>query len=523
MRDFQLDIVDPDSRRIETVRLSGLEVFRLQVEAGDGPASPRIAQWLEEQLVLRGYQVDGGGAQLMEAAQLMLCLDANTVQVRARRGSGPYAGLENKVHEKEALRMVGCRDMIQQRDIIARDLHTRGYVPVFWSALDGLRFDSAATVARLSDFDGGVLKDPLDLFSFIVRVPNPRLAYILEGFHLVLESCGDGALRRELERQFQVMREALSHREEQVVLLAPEDFVYPWPFRGNPPAPAPAPMPAPVSHTLGASSSLLALHGVHLSDPARVNRMKPVVGMEGHVQRLAQILCQMESNNPLLVGCPGVGKTAVVEGLARLMGQGLGPAALRGRSLYSLSLSSLVAGTRYRGDLEERIESLIREVMDLKDRIVIFIDEIHVLVGAGAAEGGFGLSESLKPVLARGEFPCIGATTFEGEAVFIGDKALARRFKRIVVNEPDRDTAVRILGGIANCFEKHHGVVILPEAVAASVDQSILRITDAYLPGKAVSLLDGAASYCALQGGSVVRALDVEAEIDRIQMFSRTD
>ena len=244
--------------------------------------------------------------------------------------------------------------------------------------------------------------------------------------------------------------------------------------------------------------------------------MKAVIGVDHLIHRLIQILAQMEANNPLLVGHPGVGKTAVVEGLAKALHSGKVAANLRGKMLYSLSLNSLVAGTRYRGDFEARFEDLMEEVIDKKERIIIFIDEIQTLLDAGAAEGAAGAADILKPLLARGDFPCIGATTFEGADHLSRDPALSRRFKKLIINEPTVEEAVAILQGVSGAFETHHRLAISKDALAAAVSLSVEHIPDQYLPGKAISLIDGASAYCSMRGRAVVTREDILMEIERV-------
>ncbi|MBF0510304.1 MAG: ATP-dependent Clp protease ATP-binding subunit, partial [Deltaproteobacteria bacterium] len=234
------------------------------------------------------------------------------------------------------------------------------------------------------------------------------------------------------------------------------------------------------------------------------------------IDRVIQILSQMETNNPLLVGHPGVGKTAIVDGLARAIYARQVPPGLKDKTVYSLSLTNLIAETRYRGDLEARMEGLMAEVIRKKDKVIIFIDEIHTLVHAGASEGGIGVGDILKPVLSRGEFPCIGATTVTGSNQFLKDPALARRFKRVIVKEPSPGEALKILRGICVCLEKHHGLRIDDAALVSAVDLCLTKISDEYLPSKAISLVDGAAAYCRMRGRERVTRQDI---LDEIQMW----
>ncbi|GFK92281.1 Chaperone protein ClpB [Fundidesulfovibrio magnetotacticus] len=506
MRDFRLDIYDLDSKRLESLPVSHRDVDRIREQASDEPVSPLLASWIENLLDQAGYRLDGK-AQLMEAARLILGQDARTLQLRARRKTAAQ-----RPPEREAappVSVLRCKDPAQEARRLARELAAQGHVPVFWNMRAGLRFELDYAAPETGGQDTPVLTDLADLLSFILRAPNRRLAYILEDYQEALDAA-DAAGRAKTNRLLEEVRTALADRDEKVVALV----------REAPPAPVFAPSaelsPGP---EVAPGGSLLARHAVNLTDPRRLAQAKPVIAMEAYIRRAAQILIQMETNNPLLVGHPGVGKTAVAEGLARLMAQDDCPPRLKGRSLYSLSLASLIAGTRYRGDLEDRVDALLREVTANKDRVIVFIDEIHTLMNAGASEGGLGLSETLKPALARGDFPCMGATTREGAALLAEDPALARRFKLIAVSEPDRDTAVAIVTGVAACFERHHGLSIAPGALAAAVDLSISGLADAFLPGKAVSLLDGAAAYCAMCGSGHVTEEDIAEELRRIISF----
>ena len=240
------------------------------------------------------------------------------------------------------------------------------------------------------------------------------------------------------------------------------------------------------------TSLVLDQFGRNLTAAAREGKLDPVIGREKEIERIMQVLCRRTKNNPCLIGEPGVGKTAVVEGLALAIAHDDVPDILANKQLYSLDLSSMVAGSRYRGDFEERMKKVLKEITQRGD-IIIFIDEIHTLVGAGAAEGSIDAANILKPRLSRGEIQCIGATTMDEYHKHIEkDAALERRFQPIQVPEPTQEMAIEILKGLRDCYEQHHKVTITDAAIASAVDLSARYITDRYLPDKAIDLIDEA-------------------------------
>ena len=234
------------------------------------------------------------------------------------------------------------------------------------------------------------------------------------------------------------------------------------------------------------TSLVLDQFGRNLTAAAREGKLDPVIGREKEIERIMQVLCRRTKNNPCLIGEPGVGKTAVVEGLALAIAHDDVPDILANKQLYSLDLSSMVAGSRYRGDFEERMKKVLKEITQRGD-IIIFIDEIHTLVGAGAAEGSIDAANILKPRLSRGEIQCIGATTMDEYHKHIEkDAALERRFQPIQVPEPTQEMAIEILKGLRDRYEQHHKVTITDAAIASAVDLSARYITDRYLPDKAI-------------------------------------
>lgn len=263
---------------------------------------------------------------------------------------------------------------------------------------------------------------------------------------------------------------------------------------------------------------------------ARENRYDPLIGRDEEVRRVIQVLSRRTKNNPVLVGEPGVGKTAIIEGLAQRILSGDVPETLKNVRLLSLDLGSLVAGTRYRGDFEDRLKSILTEIQNQKGQFVLFIDEMHNLVGAGKSDGAIDASNMLKPSLARGELRCIGATTIkEYKENIEKDAALARRFQRIMVGEPNLESSIGIMRGLKEKYEVHHGVRIKDSAIIASVQLSHRYIADRFLPDKAIDLIDEAASKIRIEIDSMPSELDeisrkiVQMEIERTALQKETD
>ncbi len=257
--------------------------------------------------------------------------------------------------------------------------------------------------------------------------------------------------------------------------------------------------------------------GINLTDAARADKLDPVIGREKEIERVIQILGRKTKNNPALIGEPGVGKTAIAEGLAHRIVAGDVPEILLNKRVLTLDIGSLVAGTKYRGEFEERLKKIIEELRNTNDA-VLFIDELHTLVGAGAAEGAIDAANILKPPLARGELQCIGATTLDEYRKYIErDAALERRFQPVMVEEPTVEQSIEILMGIRERYEQHHKVTISDDAVKAAVDMSTRYITDRHLPDKAIDLIDEAASRVRLRHASAPPALrTAQKELDRI-------
>ena len=252
---------------------------------------------------------------------------------------------------------------------------------------------------------------------------------------------------------------------------------------------------------------------INLTMKASSGLLDPVIGRDEEIRRIIQVLSRRTKNNPVLIGEPGVGKTAIVEGLAiRIINQDV-PEKLKNKEIFSLDIASLLAGAKYRGDFEERLKALLNEINNKRDQIILFIDELHSLVGAGASDGSLDASNIFKPALARGELHCVGATRLEEYRKYIEkDKALARRFQTVFVNEPNIETTVAMMRGLKEKYELYHGVSITDKALLASVNLSFRYINDRFLPDKAIDLIDEAASRKRMEFDSKPEALD---EIDR--------
>ena len=253
----------------------------------------------------------------------------------------------------------------------------------------------------------------------------------------------------------------------------------------------------------------LSKYAINLNERAREGKLDPVIGRDDEIRRVLQILSRRTKNNPMLIGEPGTGKTAIAEGLAQRIVRGDVPENLRTKQIFSLDMGALVAGAKYKGEFEERLKAIVNEVTGADGEIILFIDEIHTLVGAGKGEGAMDAANILKPALARGELRSIGATTLdEYQKYFEKDKALERRFQKVMVNEPDEASAIAILRGLKERYENHHKVRIRDEAIIAAVTLSERYITDRFLPDKAIDLVDEAASKLRLEIDSVPQALD---------------
>ncbi|HRW86676.1 MAG TPA: AAA family ATPase, partial [Bacteroidales bacterium] len=274
------------------------------------------------------------------------------------------------------------------------------------------------------------------------------------------------------------------------------------------------------SQTSDDTFNALNRYAVNLNERARSGRLDPVIGRDDEIRRILQILERRTKNNPLMIGEPGVGKTAIAEGIAHRIVRGDVPEDLKSKIIYSLDMGALIAGAKYKGEFEERLKSVVNEVTGSNGEIVMFIDEIHTLVGAGKSEGAMDAANILKPALARGELRAIGATTLnEYQKYFEKDKALERRFQVVMVDEPGREDTISILRGIREKYEAHHKVIIRDEAIVAAVDLSTRYITDRFLPDKAIDLIDEAAARLRLEMNSVPEEIDeAQRSITRLEI-----
>src|SRR6185312_3170932 len=274
------------------------------------------------------------------------------------------------------------------------------------------------------------------------------------------------------------------------------------------------------SQTTEQQYNSLQRYAKNLNELARNGKLDPVIGRDEEIRRTLHILSRRSNNKPILVGEPGVGKTAIVEGLAHRIINGDVPDNLKSKIIFALDMGGLMAGAKYRGEFEERLKGVVKEVSESDGEIILFIDEIHTLIGAGAMEGAMDAANILKPALARGELRAIGATTLnEYQKYFEKDKALERRFQRVFVDEPTPEDAISILRGLKDRYENHHQVRIKDEAIIAAVELSHRYITDRFLPDKAIDLIDESAAKLRLEMNSMPEELDkLERQIRQLEI-----
>ncbi|HQC31026.1 MAG TPA: AAA family ATPase, partial [Acholeplasmataceae bacterium] len=275
---------------------------------------------------------------------------------------------------------------------------------------------------------------------------------------------------------------------------------------------------------------VLMKFGRMITDDVKKGKIDPVIGRDDEIRRMIKILLRKTKNNPVLIGEPGVGKTAIVEGLARRMVDKDVPLGLQGKQLYELDLAALVAGAKFRGEFEERLKAVLNKIKESNGDIILFIDELHMIVGAGAAEGSIDAGNMLKPMLARGELYCIGATTLNEYRKYIEkDQALERRFQKILVDEPTVEDTISILRGLKERFEAHHGVHISDNALVSASTLSHRYITDRFLPDKAIDLVDEACASIRMEMDSMPVELDtvnrkiMQLEIEKSALLKEKD
>jgi hypothetical protein len=434
---------------------------------------------------------------------------------KGMEGAEKFSKFEKKIIEAvqggQKLNFVVYKDMESAIVSIGYALRQYKKIPVRWSLSRGFTMDKWSNKSQRSDFSSmRDAKNPSTALNFIIENKEERVSYIFEDFHHHIG--GSSAINSAAAEVRSITRELsrnLRDRDEYVFFLSPSDSL-------------PVEL-LPVFNVIKQEvegkqdTSFLNRYGYDMTDPSFCGLNKPLIGREDKIKRMIQILCQMETNNPVLVGEAGVGKTALVEGLASQIVRGNVPSALKGATIFSINLNTLVAGSKYRGDFEDRINRVLEEVRSNFGKVIVFIDEIHTLLGAGSAEGAAGAEDILKPALARGDFPCIGATTREGYESLLRDPALARRFQKLDIPPATVNESKHILSGVRHVFEKHHGVRITDEAIQAAVTLGAERIHGQFLPGKAVRLLDSASAYVKLDGRQIVSAKDIGDEIKRGQ------
>src|SRR5690242_18297904 len=274
------------------------------------------------------------------------------------------------------------------------------------------------------------------------------------------------------------------------------------------------------SQTQSQEYNALNKYAKNLNELARQGKLDPVIGRDEEIRRTLHILSRRTKNNPILVGEPGVGKTAIAEGMAHRIVNGDVPDNLKSKIIYALDMGQLIAGAKYKGEFEERLKAVVKEVSGSDGEIILFIDEIHTLVGAGGGEGAMDAANILKPALAKGELRAIGATTLsEYQKYFEKDKALERRFQKVMINEPSVEDAISILRGLKDRYETHHHVRIKDEAIIAAVELSHRYITDRFLPDKAIDLIDESAAKLRLEMNSMPEELDeLERKIRQLEI-----
>ena len=401
------------------------------------------------------------------------------------------------------------RKLIEKFINISGDL---GLEPVQWTYSEGFKAVADKYAGRYTYGDKYFMQtrlSPLDALGCIKNECQRDTIYLLEDFHYYLKRENLSAQEfAELISIIKSMPEVLKSLNSFMVILAPSVDL--------PPEIAPI-FEIIRDEVAGQRFHYLERFGRDLTKLVLEGRIKPIVGRDREILECLKVLSRMETNNPILIGKAGVGKTAVVEGLARVIIKKEVPAVFEHKRIIALNLNAIISGTKYRGEFEKRIEGLVEEVKSNADRVIVFIDEIHTLLGMGATEGSPGAENILKPCLARGEFPCIGATTQDDYIKYIEpDKALARRFQTINIAEPDMRQSIKILKEIKHVYENHHGLKISEEALVKCVEMSNKFIPGQSFPGKAIRILDSVCASASLDFKDIVTPKLVAEEFNRL-------
>ncbi len=426
--------------------------------------------------------------------------------------SAEDAGLLRQFSSENSLLIAAYTDSRKLIEKFTRASAQLGLTPLQWTFSEGFREIGDKYAGKYMISDNYLLNaklSPLEALGVIRNECQSRTLYLLEDFHYYLKRENlSGQDFVELISMMKSMPEVLKRQNSFVVILAPTLDL--------PPEIAPI-FGVIRDEVAGRRLHFLERFGRDLTEQAEEGRIKPIVGRDREIYSCLKVLSQMEANNPILVGKAGVGKTAVVEGLAQLIVKREVPAMFRDKRIIALNLNAIVSGTKYRGEFETRIEGLVEEVKSNVGRIIVFIDEIHTLLGMGATEGSTGAENILKPSLARGEFPCIGATTPEEYRQYIEpDRALARRFQTVTIPEPDVPQSLDILRGIKSVYEKHYGLRITDQALAACVEMAARLLPTQCFPGKAIRMVDSVCASASLAGRDSVNEESVAEEFNRL-------
>lgn len=510
---YSFRIADTQTATSAQLTISRHELTELRLQAKTTPLSPLLVKKIEAASRKAGYLLLDSQAELFRVAKEIIVDGENQFVLHGRRFDTTLPDQDTAKDEKGPrpehhgqLILVNYRNPISNLAELKTEIIESGMIPVLWNNAGGFQTTHLSPqFPLLRQAQSSALNDPAHALRFIINQPQNRVCYILEDIHHFIGqkegiSPSIGSIRSLIKEVFR----ALAHRNERLYFFVPADYVLPPELAG---------FVTVTACPREKSQALLDQYGVDMTADSYRQRIHPVIGATELIDRIIQTLTQMEGNNPLLIGYPGVGKTALVEGFALALAEGLVPPFLRGRALYLLSLSGLIAGTKYRGDMEARLEGLMAEVLANRDELILFIDEIQGLLDAGMAEGGFGLGDILKPVLARGEFPLIGATTFEGYAHLSKDPALMRRFRPITINEPTEAETLNILRGVRPRLEKHHGLTIDTAMLTVAIKISGHTRPGQHLPGRAIAVLDSTAAYCRMKGKTSISESDMRREL----------